>query len=248
MKVVIVDDEKPARRDLARILGKFEGFELAGEAKNGVEAIGLIERLAPDIILLDIHMPGLDGFEMLAGLEGSPMPAVIFVTAYDEYAVRAFEVHAVDYILKPVDEQRLLEALRHARDRIGGSVARPDIGAVLRSIGMVPQRVPLRHGGNLVLVDAADILYASVSGGEVVVVTGEIEGVSARRTLEEFHGDMPEGAFFRTHRSYLANIGKIHEIISWQNGGYRLRMGDGDGPLIPLSRQNAKELRKILGW
>jgi DNA-binding LytR/AlgR family response regulator len=247
LKVLIVDDEKPARKDLTRILGKIDGFEKAGEAGDGLEALEMIRETAPDIVLLDIQMPGLDGFQVLGRLgESGDIPPVIFVTAYDQYAIRAFDVHAADYILKPVDEDRLREALGRAKARAGGTVPRQDLDELLRSVGALAQRVPVRRGPGVVMVDVQDILYASVSDGEVTVVADGLEGTSSRRSLDELQAELPAGMFMRVHRAYLANVYRIREIIPWENNSFRIRMGSDDGPVIPVSRANARELKRRL--
>ena len=247
MKVLIVDDERPARRDLTRILGKIEGFEKAGEAGNGLKAVEMIRDGTPDIVLLDIQMPGLDGFQVLGKLgEAGDIPPVIFVTAYDQYAIRAFDVHAVDYILKPVDEDRLREALGRARDRAQGKTPRQDLDDLLLSVGALTQRVPVRRGSGVVMVDVQEILYACVSDGEVSIVTGDLEGISSRRSLDELQSELPAGMFMRVHRAYLANVYRIREIIPWENNSFRIRMGSDDGPVIPVSRANARELKRRL--
>jgi len=247
LRVLIVDDEKPARRDLTRILGKIEGFEKAGEAGNGLKAVEMIRDGAPDIVLLDIQMPGLDGFQVLGKLgKAGNIPPVIFVTAYDQYAIRAFDVHAVDYILKPVDEDRLREALGRARDRAQGTTPRQDLDELLRSVGAITQRVPVRRGSGVVMVNAQEILYACVSDGEVSIVTHDLEGISSRRSLDELQAELPAGMFMRVHRAYLANVCRIREIIPWENNSFRIRMGSDDGPVIPVSRANARELKRRL--
>ena len=247
MKVLIVDDEKPARRDLTRILEKIDGFEKAGEASNGIKAVEMIRDSEPDIVLLDIQMPGLDGFQVLGRLEETgEIPPVIFVTAYDQYAIRAFNVHAADYILKPVDEDRLREALGRAKERAEGAVPRQDLDELLRSVGALAQRVPVRRGSGVVMVDVQEILYACVSDGEVSIVSGDLEGTSSRRSLDELQTALPVGMFMRVHRAYLANVYRIREIIPWENNSFRIRMGSDDGPVIPVSRANARELKRRL--
>ena len=247
LKVLIVDDEKPARRDLARILGKIKGFEKSGEAANGIKAVEMIRAGEPDIVLLDIQMPGLDGFQVLGRLgETGDIPPVIFVTAYDQYAIRAFNVHAVDYILKPVDEERLREALGRAAARVRGASPRQDLDELLRSVGVLAQRVPVRRGSGVVMVDVQEIFYACVSDGEVSIVAGDLEGTSARRSLDELQAELPAGMFMRVHRAYLANVYRIREIIPWENNSFRIRMGSDDGPVIPVSRANARELKRRL--
>ena len=247
--VLIVDDEKPARDDIARMLEKLKGVEIVGEAGDGVKAVQEIGRLAPDILLLDIRMPGLDGFqviEKLADLEEPP--AVIFVTAYDTYAVKAFEVHAADYILKPVDEKRLAEAIERAARIRRGLEKRPDLAALVEALGGEPRRLALKKNDSVVMVDIDDVLYATSSGGEVRIVTGELEGAVNCRSLDELHRELPPSLFVRVHRSYIANIKRIHEIRPWFSGSYQIRMAGDKGPVIPLSRGYAKNLRKILKW
>jgi DNA-binding LytR/AlgR family response regulator len=247
IKVLIVDDEKPARRDLTRILGKIEGFEKSGEAGDGIRALEMIRGGDHDIVLLDIQMPGLDGFQVLGRLEESGgAPPVIFVTAYDQYAIRAFDVHAVDYILKPVDEDRLREALARAAGRVRGAAPRQDLDELLRSVGALAQRVPVRRGSGVVMVDVQEILYARVADGEVMIVTDDLEGMSSRRSLDELQAELPAGMFMRVHRAYLANVYRIREIIPWENNSYRVRMGSDGGPVIPVSRANARELKRRL--
>ena len=247
--VLIVDDEEPARKDMARMLGKIDQVEIVGEAGDGLEAVRAIEDLRPDILLLDIRMPGLDGFqviEKLSSLEESP--AVIFVTAYDTYALKAFEVHAADYLLKPVDEERLAQAIERAARIRRGLEKRPDLEALLGALGTAPKRIALRRNDSIVMVDIEEILYATSSGGEVKIVTEELEGAANVRSLDELQRELPPALFVRVHRSYLANIKRIHEIRPWFSGSYQMRMAHGKGPVIPLSRGYAKKLRAILKW
>jgi DNA-binding LytR/AlgR family response regulator len=249
LKVLIVDDEKPARRDARRMLGRIGGVDIVGEAGDGIEAAKMIRELRPDLVLLDIQMPGHDGFQVLAGLSDmEDLPAVVFLTAYDQYALKAFEVHAVDYILKPIDEERLAEAVDHVKRLKTGEPGGPDIEALLRTIGALPGRLAVRHKAAIIMVDIEDVLYVTVAGGDVVVVTKELEGSVSYRSLDQIQRDLPAHGFVRVHRSYLANLRQIHEITPWLSGGYRLRMGGGDGPIIPMSRARSRELRKHIQW
>ncbi|MBN1885233.1 MAG: response regulator transcription factor [Candidatus Krumholzibacteriota bacterium] len=249
LRVFVVDDEVPARHDLLRLLDRIEGVSVVGEAADGPAAVKSIRRLRPDLLLLDIQMPGLDGFSVVERIrEMEDPPAVVFVTAFDEYAVRAFEVHAVDYLLKPIDEDRLGEAIERAGRIARGLEQRPDVEALLEAIGAVPQRFALRDGERLVMVDLDDVLYATVDDGDVVVVTAAASGVAACRSLDEFLSWLPPARFVRVHRSFVANLGTIHEIVPWTNGSARLRMGGPEGPVIPLSRAHARELRRRLNW
>jgi two-component system LytT family response regulator/two-component system response regulator LytT len=249
LRILVVDDEAPARRDLKRILGTIAGVEIAGEAGEGHEAVKSIRKLRPDVVLLDIQMPGLDGFQVVSRIaDMERMPSVIFVTAYDEYAIKAFEVHAIDYILKPVEEKRLARAIERAQRIRKGAEAGPDLKALLDAVGASPKRLAVRQGESLVMVDANDILYATVSEGSIKVVAREVEGSVAFRSLDELAKELGPGRFMRVHKSYLANINRIYEITPWFSGSYQLRMEGKGGPVIPLSRAQARELRKILKW
>jgi two-component system response regulator LytT len=249
LRVLIVDDEKPARDDIARMLRAIEGIDIVGEAGDGPAAVKAIRKKAPDVVLLDIQMPGLDGFQVLTQLAGlEAMPTVVFITAYDKYALKAFDVHAADYVLKPVDEERLERAMQRAGQIHRGTERRPDLDALLETIGAAPRRMAIRKGDSLVMIDVADIVYATSSGGEVRIVTGNAEGAATFRSLDELQRELPAAGFVRVHRSYLANVDHIHEIRPWFSGSYKLRMRDERGPVIPLSRGYAKAVRKLLRW
>jgi two-component system response regulator LytT len=249
LRVLVVDDEKPARDDIARMLRAIEGIDIVGEAGDGPAAVKAIKKKEPDVVLLDIQMPGLDGFQVVEQITGlKNMPTVVFVTAYDKYALKAFDVHAADYVLKPVDEKRLKRAMERAGRIHRGLERRPNLDALLETIGAAPRRVALRKGDSLIMIDIVDIVYAMSSGGEVRVVTRNSEGAATFRSLDALQRELPSTGFVRVHRSYLANIDHIYEIRPWFSGSYKLRMCDGRGPVIPLSRGYAKDVRKLLKW
>jgi len=249
LRVLIVDDEGPARKDLRRMCGKLEGLELVGEASDGHEAVKLIKKLALDVVLLDIQMPGLDGFQVVARIaEMEHAPSIIFITAYDQYAIKAFDVHAVDYLLKPVEEKRLVQAIERATRVRRGAEPGPDLGALLTAVGASPKRLAVRQGDSLVMADVKDILYATIKSGGVHVVAKGIEGAVSFRSLDELEKEIGSSQFVRVHKSYLANVSRIHEIMPWFGGTYKLRMEGKDGPVIPLSRAQARELRKLIKW
>ncbi|MDD4856770.1 MAG: LytTR family DNA-binding domain-containing protein [Candidatus Krumholzibacteria bacterium] len=249
LRVLIVDDESPARRDLKRLCSKIEGVEIVGEGSEGLEAVKLIKKLEPDVVLLDIQMPGLDGFQVVSRISGlERAPAIVFVTAYDSYAIKAFEVHAVDYVLKPVEEKRLSQAIERSRRIRRGAEPGPDLKALISAVGASPRRLAVRQGESLVMVDVNDILYATVSEGAINVVARALEGTVGFRSLDELEKELGTPNLVRVHKSYLANINRIYEITPWFNGSYRLRMEGKGGPVIPLSRAQARELRKILKW
>ncbi|MCD6334724.1 MAG: response regulator transcription factor [Candidatus Latescibacteria bacterium] len=253
IRTIIVDDEPLAREELRFLLKPFPKIRIIAEASHGSEAVALIERTAPDLVFLDIQMPGMDGFQVVQKLilRGRP-PILIFVTAYDQYALKAFEVNALDYLLKPVDSDRLEKTMSRVREQIE---ARMDLSEKLKqllsSMDARPQplsRLSVRREGRLVPVNVGDIVYARISDGEVTIATEEAEAITSYRTLDELESDLDPQTFLRVHRSFIANLSRIAEIIPWFAGTYRLKMNDGKGSEVPLSRARVKKLRKLLKW
>ncbi len=247
LRILIVDDEPLARDRARRMLGEIEGVEVAGEAATAREAREQLASLRPDAMLLDVQLPGEDGFELLASLR--VRPAVIFATAFDQYAVRAFEVNALDYLLKPFDRKRVAMAVEKARKQ-----AQPEAAPAERLESLVklleqakPQnsKVLLRFGGRMFLVDQKDICYASIEDGVITVVTTQFDGQSNCRTLEELLAMLDPNLFWRAHRSYLVNINRIREVVPWFKSSYQLRMDDKKGTEIPVSRSQTKRLREL---
>jgi len=260
LRVVIADDERPARSFLAAILGRFGDVDLLGEAVNGMEAVTLIESKQPDLALLDLQMPEVDGLGVVRLLKKNRMPLVAFVTAYDEYAVRAFEVNAVDYLLKPVDPARLEMAVDRARRRISidrkldlGEAAPGFVQAQIEKIVQLVaerqhrrDRLAIKVGERFMLVQAEEIVYASLADDGIVVVTLKHSGTSNYRTLDELQERLDPGVFWRVHRSHLVNINKIKEIVPWFSRNYILRMKDEKSTEIPVSRTQTRRLREYL--
>jgi DNA-binding LytR/AlgR family response regulator len=245
--VLIADDEKLARRDLKYLLDSIPDIQLAGEAKNGVEALEKIETLGPQITFLDIEMPGLNGLQVVEKLiERGIETAVVFVTAYDHYAVRAFEVNAIDYLLKPVASERLEATLRRIRKRLENR-DRPgvDLESVLSALKTKKvSKLSLRMEESHRIIDEADLIYAVVEKGIVTAITTESRGTLACDSLDELQKLLPADRFLRVHRSYVVNVDMIQEVIPWFSGTYRLKLKNGS--VIPLSRKHAKGLRAIL--
>jgi two-component system LytT family response regulator/two-component system response regulator LytT len=261
LRTVLVDDEQLARDELGYLLGQMGGVEIVGQAGDGVQALDTIDRLHPDLVFLDVQMPGLTGFEVARRLAGSAPPAhIIFVTAFDQHAIEAFEVNAVDYLLKPVDPARLDVALQRARRRVtaerqsADEVPRSAIAAdqLERIVQLVNERqsrrdrLAIKVGERLLLVQADDILFASLADETVTVVTNEHAGTSNYRTLDELQARLDPGVFWRVHRSHLVNINKIKEIVPWFSRNYILRMNDPKATEIPVSRTQTRRLRDYL--
>ena len=266
LRAVLVDDEQLARDELGFLLGQVGGVEVIGQAVNGVEALTTIDRLRPDVVFLDVQMPGLTGFEVARRMiDARASSHIIFVTAYDQYAIEAFEVNAVDYILKPVDPVRLDVAVQRARrlvaferspDRAPGSTEAPGAGITTAQLEQIVERVAerrnrrerlaIRVGERFLLVQAEEIVYASLADDVITVVAGKHVGTSNYRTLDELHERLDPGVFWRVHRSHLVNINKIKEIVPWFNRNYILRMKDEKATEIPVSRTQTRRLREYL--
>lgn len=251
LTVVVVDDEQLARDELCFMLEELDGVEILERAGNGQEAIDLVGRLEPDVVFLDIQMPGLTGFEVARGLRDQKSRAqIIFVTAYDRHALEAFEVNAVDYLLKPVDAGRLAEAVERARQRV--SSRQPLDDHLERIVQLVTERQSRRErlavkvADRLLLVQAQDIIYASLTDESINIVTSQVAGTSNYRTLDELHARLDPSVFWRVHRSHLVNINKIKEIVPWFSRNYILRMKDPKATEIPVSRTQTKRLREYL--
>jgi two-component system response regulator LytT len=258
LTAVLVDDEQLARDELGYLLGQVGGVEVVGQAGNGVEALTTIERLKPDVVFLDVQMPGLTGFEvarrLLGGHGGSQ---IVFVTAYDQYAIEAFEVNAVDYLLKPVDQARLEVAVDRARRRVasnrpmesGTNVNSADLEKIIEAVAERQSRrdrLAIKVGERFLLVQSAEIIYASLADEGITVVTSQHAGTSNYRTLDELHERLDPTVFWRVHRSHLVNINKIKEIVPWFSRNYILRMKDEKTTEIPVSRTHTRRLREYL--
>jgi two-component system LytT family response regulator/two-component system response regulator LytT len=250
VRALVADDEQMARDELCFLLGSLPEVEVVGQAANGVQAVKLARELAPDLMFLDIQMPGLDGFQVVRELmEDATLPQTVFVTAYDQYAIKAFEVNAIDYLLKPVDKTRLRQAVGRAirRKREG----EPIEAHLERLLGALerdprPRRVVVKVGERFLLVDASDIIYASVEGGVVTLVTDRVTGTSNLRTLEELAAVLDPDTFWRVHRGYIVNLERIQEVIPWFNRTIQLKMSDKAGTEIPVSRSQTRRLKEHL--
>ncbi len=252
LSALLIDDEQLARDELAYLLKKFPDIEVVGTGQNGLEAVQLIEELEPDLVFLDVQMPGLDGLGVIRELreKGVPPPQFILATAYDQYAVEAFRWEALDYLLKPVDAERLEIAVERARRAIQEKAkeAQEAPPAPIPAARPSPQRTKLlvKSGNRNFIVDAADVIYATIGNGLITVVTTQLEGQSNYRTIEELQSNLDPDTFWRVHRSYLVNINRIREVIPWFKSSYQLRMDDKKQTEIPVSRVQTKRLRALL--
>ena len=250
LKALIVDDEYPARQELRYLLEQLGNVEVVGEAAGAAEAMKLIQALDYDILFLDISLPEINGLELAEKIRSLPRrPQVIFITAYENFALEAFSVNAVDYILKPIDKARLQSAIsRVAAEKSGGDGAKvPNIPppSAPQSVGLILAEI----GGKLVLLNIDEICFAYTEGDQVYLKTAA-EKAFTRLTLKELEGklnDLNNKSFFRTHRSFLVNIRKVREILPFFNGTYRLIMDDKGKSEVPVSRSQAQKLRKLLG-
>jgi len=251
VSAVIVDDERLARDELAFLLKGVGDVRVVAEARNGVEAVHLIKEHAPDLVFLDVQMPGLDGFGVIQKLldRRIPLPQIVFATAFDQYAVRAFDVNAVDYVLKPFDKKRIVQAVEKARVRLHETSPADKLDTLVKMLAAhKPQpasKLLLKSTGRLFLVDQKDICFASIEDGVITVVTPSMEGQSNCRTLEELLASLDPNMFWRAHRSYLVNINRIKEVVPWFKSSYQLRMGDKNQTEVPVSRAQTKRLREL---
>ena len=250
---IIVDDEQPALEELHFLLSSLADVKIIGQGHNGVEAIKLVEELEPDLLFLDIEMPGLNGFKVVEQLSKKDvLPQVIFVTAYDQYAVKAFDIHAMDYILKPIERTRLEKAVQRVKKQLESESKMSGQLQNLISLMAPPEHKPkkskllVKDKNRNLLVDSEDLIYASVSGSVVQVATHDLTGETNFRTLEELQANLDPEIFWRVHRSYLVNINKIKEVVPWFNRTLQLKMGDRKETEIPVSRSHSKRLKDYL--
>jgi two-component system LytT family response regulator len=244
LRVAIVDDEEPARRLLRGLLARHGAVEVVAECANGFEAVKVAAELRPDLLLLDIQMPKLDGFEVME-LLGEEGPAVVFVTAHDEHALRAFEVHAVDYLLKPVSAERLTEALERSRRR-RGAAGRPPARALAdaaRLPGTYLERLLVREGGAVAVIPADKLDYVEARD-DYVGLRAEGRKHRKQQTLAELEAQLDPTRFVRIHRSYLLNVERLARIELYAKDSRVAILRDGTR--LPVSRAGYARLQELL--
>jgi two-component system LytT family response regulator/two-component system response regulator LytT len=271
LSALIIDDEQLARDELKYLLDQVGGVFVVAQGSNGIEAVDLIEEHHPDLVFLDVQMPGLDGFAVIQrlmdrnrsragsgpGREAGPLPQIVFATAYDQYAVRAFDVNAVDYLLKPFDRTRVLQAVERVKGRMAGStpgsLPESQIDALLRLLNRPqgaarmpqPAKLIVQAQSRLLLIDQAEICFAAIDEGVIRVATQSFEGQSKCRTLEELLDLLDPALFWRAHRGFVVNINHIREVVPWFKSSYQLRMNDKRQTEIPVSRAQTRRLREL---
>jgi two-component system LytT family response regulator/two-component system response regulator LytT len=249
LTTIVVDDEQLACDELVYLLKDFPEIEVIATGSNGLEAIDLIQKLEPELVFLDVHMPGLDGIGVVRRLREMEIepPHFIFATAYDQYAVEAFRLEAMDYLLKPLEKGRLAETIERARRTIQEKKAPAEPPAAPSKAAMAPQRTKLlvRAQSRHFIVDANDLIYATIDNGLISLVTTGLEGQSTYRTIEDLQANLDRDLFWRVHRSYLVNINRIKEVVPWFKSSYQLRMDDKKHTEIPVSRVQTRRLREL---
>ena len=257
INTIIVDDERLARDELAYLLKSFPEVNLVAQGKNGLEAVALVKEHDPDLVFLDVQMPGLDGFGVIKKLVERKlrMPQIVFATAYDHYALQAFEVSAVDYVLKPFDKTRVAKAIERAIKMVDAhtspvqrleSLVSQLSSEAPRSRSTQPVKLLVKSQQRMILIDADDMIYASIQDGAITIYARDAEGESNYRTVEELAEMLDPGVFWRPHRSYLININHIKEVVPWFKSSFMLKMDDKRASEIPVSRAQTKRLRELL--
>jgi len=248
---IIVDDEQPALEEINFLLESIPEVKVIGQGRNGIEAIKLVEELEPDLLFLDIEMPGLNGFKVVEQLASKDeLPQVIFVTAYDQYAVQAFDVNAVDYILKPIEKSRLEKAVQRAMKQLESETGMrshlKNLMSLMAPAAQKKSKLLLKDKNRNLLIDSDEIVFASVSDSVVHLSTMDLSGETNFRTLEELQANLDPEIFWRVHRSFLVNLNKIKEVVPWFNRTLQLKMADKRETEIPVSRSHSRRLKEYL--
>jgi two-component system LytT family response regulator len=250
IRVLVVDDEPLAREKIRGIAADDPDIRIVGECSNGAEAIEAIQTIRPDLILLDVQMPEVGGFAVLDALKEEGLPPVIFITAYDHYAVRAFEVHALDYLLKPFDRERFKAAIERAKRQIrreNGTGLDERLLALLEQIREQPrysERLVVKTGGRVFFLNTDEIDWVEAEGNYVSIHTGK-KGYLLRETISSLEAQLDPKEFVRIHRSAIVRLERIKELQPWSHGEYRVILHDGTQ--LTLSRSYREKLQAALG-
>lgn len=250
IRILIVDDEPLARERIRDMLENDPEVEILGECANARDAVAAILKQPPDLLILDVQMPGKDGFTVLEELGPQHTPLVIFVTAYDQYAVRAFEVYALDYLLKPFDQERFEKAMRRAKDQIKGGSGEGLSQKILAAIEQIKskptflERLVIKNNGHLFFLKTDEVDWFEAEGNYVRLHAGK-ESCLLRDTISSLESQLDPKKFVRVHRSAIVNIDRIQELQPWFHGEYRIVMQDG--AQLTLSRSYRDKLNELLG-
>lgn len=249
LTALIAEDEQIACDELAYLLREFPDVEVVATARNGLQALQLIEELEPDVVFMDVQMPGLDGLGVIRKLRENnvSLPYFVLATAYEQYAIEAFRLEALDYLLKPVERDRLALSIERARRSVAEKAKSGQPEPAPAANGAAHRtKLLIRNANRNLIVDASEVVYATIEDGLITVVAGALEGQSSYRTIEELQSNLDPETFWRVHRSYLVNINRIKEVIPWFKSSYMLRMDDKKQTEIPVSRVQTKRLRMLL--
>ena len=247
IRAMIVDDEEPARSEIRFLLEQHPDICVVCEAANYQEAMAGVRQSRPHLIFLDIEMPGVNGVNIAEKIQEVLQPLIVFATAHEEFALKAFELNAVDYLLKPFSPARVTQCIEKVRSLLTARAPVAVNGATEDlSIACHRQKLAIEQNGKAQIVNTADIIAAGSSEGQVTIYSGPTT-YQGNMTLQDLQARLDENQFFRSHRGYLVNIEKIREVIPWFNGTYNLVMDGLAGMEIPVSRQQAPKLRKIFG-
>ncbi len=240
IRTLLVDDEELARTSMRRALADFTDIEIVGEAADGVEALEKIAELKPALVLLDIEMPGLNGFEIVQQLQSDP-PAIVFITAYDEYAVRAFEANAIDYLLKPVRQERLERALDRVRR---GTQRKTAVADISKERSGPLRRLAARRGKRIVIVPLRDVIRVEIEDKLVFACTAT-ERLLVEKTIGELETMLAPSGFLRISRGELVNLESVRELIPWFSGTWRVKLANNEER--DVSRDRARQLKEAMG-
>jgi DNA-binding LytR/AlgR family response regulator len=250
IRTLIVDDEPLARRRLRRMLGIFPDVSVVDEAENGPDAIVAIETVKPDLLFLDVQMPDLDGFGVLRMVDRANLPITVFVTAHDKYAIDAFEVNAIDYVLKPIKRERLDQAIVKVREKVAvRDIVSDKLSGFLESGSAQPKaylrRLPVRAQGRVLILGIDEITSFRVDRGLVFVTTAEGEFWTKYTTFGQLEDQLDPNMFLRVHRQSIVNLNKVREVKAYDNNTARLALSCGHE--VQVSRAQMKQLREALG-
>ncbi len=246
LRAIVVDDEELARKRLRKMLLSYEEHvEVVGEAENGQEAVETIENLRPDLIFLDVQMPGFDGFEVVRRLRFKPL--IVFTTAYDEYALKAFEENSVDYLLKPIEQKRLDKAIEKLKRVYSSSEPNIDenVKRLLSQLASSPlKRLQVKSGDKILLIDIDNVTYFEAKDKYTFLHTVEHEHI-VEPTLAELEEKLDKLTFVRIHRSAIVNINYVREMVKWFGGKYKVRLKDKQGSELVVSRGYVDRIRAL---